>query len=424
MSRELAINGGEAVRKKPFTAWPVISQIEKDLLLEVLESRNWSMNGPKEMEFSKRFADYCGSNHAFCVSNGTVSLEIALDALGIGPGDEVIVPALTFSATAYAVFRVGASAVYADIQESDWSISLESAKKLLTPSTKAIIPVHLYSQAVDMEELMTFARKNSLWVIEDCAHAHGTFFNHKALGTFGDIGSFSFQESKSMSSGEGGALITDDNDLAERVFNLKNCGRPSKGDNHTFGGNHRMTEFQAAVLLGQIDRLDEQIKIKEKNMAYFEDKVSRVPGFTTLPLKTQITQRGAYGLSLMRDGAHFKGIPAEIIICALVKEGIPTKLPYTFLPKALSTGVEFLHRNNVQELKNSLGLSYNCPIAKKIAEEGIVLPHEIFLGDQGDIDDIVNAFKKIYENRSELKSHGIKRTIKNNIKSILQTLKL
>lgn len=423
MSKNLAINGGPPVRTQPFTAWPIIGKVEKDNLQEVIESGKWSMDGPKETEFSKKFASYCDSNYAFCVSNGTVSLEIALDALGIGPGDEVIVPALTFSATAYAVYRVGATVVYADIQESDWSICLDSARKLLTPNTKAIIPVHLYSQVTNMEKLMSFAQDNSLKVIEDCAHAHGMFFNNKALGTFGDIGSFSFQESKTMSSGEGGLLVTDDSELAERIFNLKNCGRPFKGTGYTFGSNHRITEFQAAILLGQLERLDQQIKIKEKNMEYFENEVAKIPGFTILPPKKEVTQRGAYGLSLLRNSSYFKGIPTEIIMSALLKEGIPCKPPYSTLPGALDSGLTFLKHKNLSKLEHILGLSYSCPIAKKITKEGIVLPHEIFLGDKEDIDHIIQSFQKIYENKSELIADGLKRTIKNNIKSVLQAVK-
>jgi len=248
---KLAIRGGAPHRTKPFPVWPVHGEMERQGLLEVLESGVWSGLGPKERAFSEEFSRYSGARHALCVANGSISLELALRALRVGPGDEVIVPALTWLATAWAVLQVGARPVFADVRASDWCLDPLSVKEKLSPRTKAIIPVHLYNQMAPMTELLAIAREHSLGVIEDCAHAHGMQLEGRGAGTLGHIGSFSFQSSKSMTAGEGAVLTTNDGHLAEELAGLRNCGRPLTPESGaTFGSNYRITEFQAAVLLG------------------------------------------------------------------------------------------------------------------------------------------------------------------------------
>ena len=218
--KKLAINGGRPsrdIQSNPWPQWPFWGKEEEKSLLEVLHSGVWSYNGPKEVEFNKRFAEYTGVRHSICVVNGTVTMQLALEALGIGWGDEVIVPGLTWQATAATVIDVNALPVLVDVDENTWCIDPKEIEKAITPRTKAIMPVHLYGGFADMDAIMGIARKHHLFVIEDCAHKHGGEWRGKKAGSIGDVGSFSFQLSKHLTAGEGGALTTDNTDLAERM---------------------------------------------------------------------------------------------------------------------------------------------------------------------------------------------------------------
>ena len=192
ITEKLAVQGGTPVRTEPFPAWPIVGDAERRRLLQALESGHWGGEGPLEEEFSRQFGAFCGARHAICVSNGSVTLELILKALGIGPGDEVVVPALTWLATAWAPLQVGATPVFADISARDWCIDPSDVRRKITPRTKAIIPVHLYSQIAPMDELVAIARQHELRLIEDCAHTHGSEWRGNPVGALGDAGSFRF----------------------------------------------------------------------------------------------------------------------------------------------------------------------------------------------------------------------------------------
>jgi len=421
MKNELALMGGHPIRNKPFTSWPIFGKKEKQLLLEVLNSGNWSFDGPKEKEFSKCFANFCDAKYAICVSNGTVSLEIALRALGIGIGDEVIVPALTWTATAWAVLQVGATPVFADVNQKDWCIDPDSIKKRITRRTKAIIPVHLYNQVAEMDKILKIAKKHSLKVIEDCAHMHGSQWKNKGIGTLGDVGSFSFQQSKVMTSGEGGALITNNEGLAKKIYSLKNCGRPLKeGINEGIGGNYRVTEFQAAILIAQLERLEKQLKKKIENVKLFKEKIKEIPGIKILNSNSKITRQGMYALTLNYNKKEFCNIPRKILIDALHAEGIPAIFPYPVVYQSplWKSGKKLLKFRKDESSVRKLGLNSKCPVAERISnQEGLIIYHNVFLGSQIDIQDLVAGFRKLYQNSSELRHHlffSIKRKIQNS----------
>ncbi len=203
---KLAIRGGRPIRDakaKPWPRWPVWGDEEREGLLEVLESGHWSYNGPKEQEFNQAFAEFIGTQYAISAANGTVTLQLALEACGIGLGDEVIVPGLTWQATAAAVLDVNALPILVDVAEDTWCMDPQRVAEAITARTKAIMPVHLYGSFVDMDTIMAIAREHGLRVIEDCAHKHGGEWNGQKAGSIGDIGSFSFQLSKLMTAGEG-----------------------------------------------------------------------------------------------------------------------------------------------------------------------------------------------------------------------------
>ena len=226
MKEKLAINGGEKVfaENPQIPVWPVVSEKTAEKLKEVYFSRKWSFNGPEEQKFARNFARYNNAKYGIVMANGTVTLESALHALGIGPGDEVIVPALTWIATAMAVHYVGATPVFVDIESDTWCLDPVKLEDAITPATKAVIPVHLYGSMADMDKIMDIAKKNNMYVIEDCAHAQGGVWDGKGLGSIGIVGSFSFQESKTLSSGEGGICLTNNEELAEKLYRIKHIG--------------------------------------------------------------------------------------------------------------------------------------------------------------------------------------------------------
>ena len=226
----LAINGGKPVREKDFPRWPVYGEEDKSALIAVLESRKWGTLGPRAREFQEKFAAFTGSRHGLCVSNGTISLEIVLRAMEIGPGDEVIVPPYTFVATASSVLSVGATPVFADIDLNNFDcINPSAVEAVITPRTKAVIPVHMAGCPADLDPVLALAEKNGLFVLEDAAQAHGAEYKGRKVGSIGHAASFSFQETKNMSAGEGGILTTNSKELWERCWTVHNTGRVPGG---------------------------------------------------------------------------------------------------------------------------------------------------------------------------------------------------
>ncbi len=285
----LALLGGTPERDakiNPWPKWPVWDEKEEKALLEVLNSGVWSYNGPKETEFSKNFAEFTGVKYAIAAANGTVTLQMALEACGIGVGDEVILPGLTWQATAATIIDVNATPILVDVCEDTWCIDPKAVEAAITPKTKAIVPVHLYGSFSDMDEIMRIAKKNNLYVIEDCAHKTGGEWDGKKAGSIGDVGSYSFQLSKHLTAGEGGVCTTNNFEIAERLDALRNCGRRpewfttdevdkgaglySDQGNFYQGGNFRITEFQAAILVEALKRLPEQNATRDANGIYLE----------------------------------------------------------------------------------------------------------------------------------------------------------
>jgi L-glutamine:2-deoxy-scyllo-inosose/3-amino-2,3-dideoxy-scyllo-inosose aminotransferase len=419
----LALKGGTPIRNKPFTSWPIIGDEERKLLLEVFDSGVWSFGGPREAEFAKKFAEFTGAKEALCVANGSVSLEIALRALGVGPGDEVIVPALTWHATAWAVVQVGATPVFADISEKDWCIDPAQIRAKITPRTRAIIPVHLYAQIAEMDEILEIAKKHNLFIVEDCAHTHGSRWGDKGVGVIGNIGSFSFQQSKGMTGGEGGILTTNDDELAYRIYGLKNCGRPWRDGRAGFGGNYRITEFQAAVLLPQLARFEKQLETKNANLKILREKLRKVPGITILEPKPKVTRQGLYGFGVRFDPEAFGNLPQDIVISAIKAEGVPIQAPYNIVYKSglWTPGAKLVNFGKGVSAAERLGLDSSCPVAERISyKEGLVMLHHMFLGTAADMDEIAAAFEKVQKNASELRFEALEKSVKGAAKSFLK----
>ena len=278
---ELAINGGKPVRKKPFPSWPIFGKAEEKALIEVLRSGNWGIGGEKNAEFSQAFAKWLGVKRVVTCTNGTAAIEIALRAVGVKPADEVIVPSYTFVATASSVLSIGAVPVFADIEPETYMIDPDSIEAVITPKTKAVIPVHIGGGPADLGRIMKLAKKHGLRVVEDAAQAHGAEWNGKRIGGDGDMAIWSFQSSKNLTAGEGGALSTNNEEMGEDAWSIMNCGRRKDRqwyEHFILGSNFRLTEFQAAILLKQLAKVEGQMKTRDKNAAYLAKRLRAVEG--------------------------------------------------------------------------------------------------------------------------------------------------
>ena len=395
------------MRTKPFASWPVFGDADEQRLVRALRSGKWGkLHGDEVAEFERRFAAMHDCKHAIGVVNGTVSLRIALMAMGIKAEEEVIVPPYTFLATATAVVEANAVPVFADIELETYNLDPKAVEAAITPKTRAIIPVHMAGQPADMDALMAIAKKHNLVVIEDAAHAHGAFYKGRGVGSIGRMGSFSFQSSKNLTSGEGGIITTNDDQLAAACRSIHNCGRIEGGvwyEHHVISANYRLGEFQGAVLNAQLDRLEEQTKTRDWNGQYLAAKLSKIPGIHPQRRTAEAT-RHSYHLFLFRIDSKAFGAPRAAILQSLAAEGIPVSGGYAI---PLYRQPLFLNKAFGPYLPNaSRSLDFakvSCPNCEKIcAEQGAWLEQSIFLGSQADMDDIVRAFEKVYEHRDAL----------------------
>ena len=404
----LALCGGQPVRTRPFPQWPIFDDRDRKALLDVLEHDEWGIGAQATSEFEARFADYCGSKHAIACTNGTDAIYIALQALGIGPGDEVIIPPYTFIATAIAVLMVNAVPVFADIDPLTYNLSPAAVRRVLTPQTKALIPVHIGGNPVDLDALMQIADEHRLLVIEDSAQAHGAEWRGVKVGTFGHAATFSFQSSKNLSSGEGGVILTQDDRLAARLRTFTNCGRVEGGqwyDHHEPAGNHRLGAFQSALLNVGLERLEAQMQIRERNAEILRRRLFEIDGISFQESYEGAT-RHAYHLGILRyQSQEFGGLSRDRFLKALEKEGIPCAAGYLPLYK-YALFQHFSERIPAYNILYAAKAHYNnvsCPECDRIcAEESIWIFQNMLLGDESDMDDIVEAILKIKQHSDEL----------------------
>jgi len=398
----LAINGGTPVREKAFPKWPVYGENEKSALLSVLESRKWGTLGPRVKEFQEEFAAFVGARHGLCVSNGTVSLEIALRAMEIGPGDEVIVPPYTFVATASSVLSAGATPVFADIDVDNFNcIDPSSVKAAITPRTKAIIPVHMAGCPADMDPIMALAEKQGLFILEDAAQAHGAEYKGRKVGSIGHVASFSFQETKNLSAGEGGILTTNSAELWEKCWTVHNTGRVPGGAwyQHEFpGSNHRMTEWQAAILLGQLVRLPEQMETRDRNARLLYRLLDDMEGIELFPLKNNF--RYAWHLFMFKlEEQLAKRVGKRNFAEALTAEGIPTEPGYVNLAGQKLFGTEMVRKLLCRPIDYG---KLSLPATDRACASTLWFSQNMLLGEESDIYDITEGIKKVLGNIAEL----------------------
>jgi dTDP-4-amino-4,6-dideoxygalactose transaminase len=410
---ELAILGGPKTRSNPYPAWPVWDQRDIDAVTEVVKSGRWGgypFPGPKTAELSRKFADLQGGGYAVPMANGTVTMEVALRASGIGWGDEVIVPAYTFQATAAAPMSAGAVPVIVDVDPNNYCLDPIAAVKAITPKTRAIIPVHLGSNMADMDAIMALAEKHNLVVIEDCAHAHGAKWNSHGAGTIGTFGSFSLQSSKTLTSGEGGILLCRTEELARKVMAVIDCGRGHEGEagkeggaSSLMGGNYRLSELQAALALVGIERFPEQAREREQMAAYMDEAISEIPGVRVLARDPRHTTRSFYQYIFAIDPQTF-GVEHDMLCAALEAEGVIAEVGY----EAMHHYSLFQPRNSKLAVPNAFPECFDFnkmsfPVAERACEhEAVWLDESIFRAGPQGVDDAVSALKKIQKNTREL----------------------
>ena len=411
---QLAILGGSKTRIEPYPEWPVWDQRDIDAVTDVIKSGRWGgfpYPGPQTAELARKFSEMQGGGYAVPMANGTVTMEVACRAADIGWGDEVIVPAYTFQATAAAPMAAGAIPVIVDVDPNTYCLDPKAAEKAITPKTRAIIPVHLGHQMADMDAIMALAEKYNLIVIEDCAHAHGAKWNGKGAGTIGHFGSFSLQSSKTLTTGEGGILLCRTPELAAKAASIIDCGRPhalgggpeDESLDYQVGGNYRLSEIVAALALVGIERFPAQAKQREEMAAYMDESLSEIQGVRVLKRDPRHTTRSFYRYVFSVNPEDF-GVEHDVLCAALDAEGV-----------GCWVGYEAMHNYTLfQPQKSKLAVPSAFPeyfkfdemdlpeAARACEHEAVWLDEAVFRTGSKGVDDAVMAIKKIQENSKEL----------------------
>ncbi len=407
----LAILGGQPVRTKPWPGWPIWVRDDEELILNVLRSGVWSRNKVVS-EFEKKYAELIGAKRCLATTNGTNALLTAIQALKIGSGDEVLVPPYTFIATVDVILLSGAMPIFVDTDPETFQINPDKIEEKITENTKAILPVHILGLPANMYKINAIAKKHNLFVVEDACQAWLAELNHKKVGTFGNLGCFSFQNSKNLACGEGGAVVGDDEELMDRCFSYHNFGRPygsMAGSGYIILGNKcRMAEYQAAILLGQMKRFIEQTKTRNENAKYLTSKIKGIPGIIPHKLYEGVTQAAYHLYPFRYKKEKFNGLSREKFLSALKAEGIPASGGYTPLNK-MDYLEDTFKSKNFQKVYSKEKLDINryrqqnqCPDNDRLCKEAVWFSQKLLLGTKRDMDDIADAILKVYENKDKL----------------------
>ena len=405
-----ALLGGTPVRRTPFPSWPVADAREEDALVRVIRSGKW-FRGENVSGFEAAYASLTGTKHCLATANGTSALITSLGALGIGPGDEVIVPPYTFVATINAVLMMRALPVFVDSDIETLQIDARKIEQAINGKTRLILPVHLGGSVADLDTIMEIGRRRGVTVVEDACQAHLAEWRGRKVGTYGRTGCFSFQASKNLNSGEGGAIITDDEALVETCYRFHNNSRSRRntGDDFSYrniGANLRMTEFQAALLTAQMTRLEAQARTRDANGAYLTSLLKQIPGITPARMYEGCT-RNAYHLYMFRyDPSRFASLPRAAFLKALGAEGVPALSGYSplnkepFLEDALSApGFQAIYSKARLDAWRAQNL---CPQNDRLCTEAIWIVQTMLLGPKKDMDDIAEAIRKVQATATQL----------------------
>lgn len=409
-STPLALLGGKRACEQPWPAWPVFDDTERTMLSDVLESGQWWF-GARVRAFETEYAAFQGARYAVSCTNGTTAIEMGLRALGVVEGDEVIVPPYSFIATASAVVTVGAIPVFADIQPDTLCLDPDQVEARITPRTKAVIPVHVAGCIAAMDRITPLAQRHGLRVLEDAAHAWGSQWNGRGAGTLGNCGTFSFQVSKNITAGEGGILVTDDEELADLCRSYTHCGR-LKGaawyDHGVLGSNLRLTEFQAAILLAQLTRLESQTQRRAANAAVLDQALAGLPGVRLLAPTPAMTRR-SYHMYVFRVDEELLGFPRQRFIQALNAEGLPASVGW-YRPLYANDVFRQAHQGPAHGIRSPLankGVDYrsvSCPVCEQVCRDAVWIPQQVLLAEPAAIYQAAEAIRKVTRHADALRA--------------------
>lgn len=430
MSKKLAINGGKPVRTKLFPAYNTIGEEEKKAVMKVLDSGNLSqylgawtndfLGGPMVRMFEDRWCEAFGVKHSVSVNSNTSGLFTAIGAIGIKPGDEVIVSPYTMSASAIAPLVYGGIPVFADIDPNTFCMDPKSIEACITPNTRAILVVHIFGHPADMDSIMAIAKKYNLFVIEDCAQAPMGKYKGRFVGTMGDIGVFSLNYHKHIHTGEGGVIITNNTELAERCQMIRNhaenvtAPREIKDLTNLIGYNYRMTEIECAIGTEQLKKLPSLLEQRLENVAFLNEQFAKFPAFELLPLITDGSVN-TYYVYPIKFNKEIAGIERNRFVEALNAE-IPSAVLRETAPLIGAGYVKPLYLQPIYQEKAAWAYDPNlykgnvnyskgiCPVTEKMHFEVLFTNEYMRPGmKKNDMMDVVNAMEKIFEHREELK---------------------
>jgi dTDP-4-amino-4,6-dideoxygalactose transaminase len=406
----LAILGGNPVRAADFPSWPVFSSAEESAIINAIRSGKWGGYGSEISEFEKAFGRMHEIEHTITCSNGTVALEVALRALSIHSGDEVIVTPFSFIASASAVLLCEGIPVFVDVDPETLNLLPAAVEAAVTPRTRAVIAVHFGGHPADMDALCDIARRHDLAIVEDCAHAVGARWKGKHVGNWGNVGTYSFQSFKLATSGEGGAIATNDPALAEAAWSYCNQGRKRGAEWYehcSLGTNYRLTALQAAVLNEQLKRVPEQTKRRTQSAEYLRGQLAGFSGLGTGAIRKEVQNHPQYLMTLRYDPSEFSGVSRDVFIAAVQAEGIPLHPVYPHpLYRNLLFEKESIARGAGHSWKSIPDYaSLHLRECERVCADGLWLEHQIFLGSIDDMNDILAAFEKVKANRAALEDH-------------------
>lgn len=405
----LALRGGTPVRTQSFPTWPRTSSLDEENILKSLRNHRWcTFDGEFIPKFEKAWAERLGTRGCVMTPCGTHALHTALEVLGVGPGDEVLVAPFTYIATIDAILLCYALPVFVDSDLRTFQMNPEDIERRITEHTRAILPVHILGAPAHMDKILAIAKKHNLPVIEDACQSHTAEWRGKRAGTLGAVGCFSFQESKVLPGGEAGALVSDDPELIAQGYIFRDFGRDPKRRNSFVvrGTKYRISDFAAAVLMAQMKGFEDICTVRESNAAYLRQELKKVPGIAVQEHYPESTRQTYYCFGLRYDAASFNGVPRPRLMQALRAEGIPVggltpplnREPY--LEETLNSrgyrkifSKERLDRYRDQN---------HCPQNDELCATHVILSHYTLMGTRSDVDDIVEAFAKVQKNAAML----------------------
>lgn len=409
---KLAIKGGAAVHAGKWTEWPQWNLTSEKRITEMLRSgRWWRGNGEFVTEFEKKYAELMGARRCLATSSGTSALLVAMQALGVDAGDEVLVSPYTFIASYNVIFLHKALPVFVDTDPDTFLMDPAKIEGRITDRTTAIIPVHIYGLPADMDGVNAAAKKHGIKVIEDACQAWLAEYRGKKVGTLGDAGCFSFQNSKNLPAGEGGAIVSNNEELMDMCHSVHNCGRPfgtvkRTTDYPVNGGNHRMQQVQALILMSQMERIIADADVRSANASFLDEQLSKIPGIIPSKPASGATRSAYHFYPFRYIKEQFKNAPKEKFLQALRAEGIPCSSGYS--PQN--------HEAFIENALNSRGYKRLFPEARlkqwreenvlpgndRLCSEAVTFYQNILLGSRADMEDIVKAITKISANSDQL----------------------